>query len=649
MIAAAIADACSQQSTLYIGEHIPTEEEKIISQHTPAILGVVQPPSIPPFSQPRLPAAQPSQPVQEKQRSQPLRSSPGNPISLPGGLASLPSTPRPSGLSPTSLSGLEKTITPTNASPAPQPSVEDKGRQFAARPQISLHPSAPEQPASSSTPKSGSQSMSQTSKPSVPAPVTSPGSTTSRPLSLPSSRQPGSLPPSQIPDTPAIPVRPDPFSQPSRNPAPSQNRDAAVNPSYSAYPSMPPGTPASMPPASGSPSYAQQAANASEYRAPVQATPVQPVSSHSFVGRVQRLGKQSQGYLVMAVLAIILLIGGGIAGIGLLTPHDQNPTPAVTHKTVIGNVFFQSDGLGQNDQLQINMQKIAAPPVGKAYMVWQEDTNQQFHLLGTLPALQNGRANLTYPGDNNHTNLLSNTRSVFLTLEDQGSNPTQPAPKKAYRATFDNAALPYLKNILYQTPDVPGNQSVTAALLNTIGSLNDKATSINDSLSQDPGLVIRQASRIIDMVDGADYAAKSGDRPANIPNLVDAKIGLLSAPDKPGYIDLLDKQLDQLKKVSANDQERLKHIQNAKYALDDLRDWLQKIRTYDVKILKAADLHDQAIIGVALQLKQAAADSYTGHTIPPDTAPQPKPGSAGAYQAYTEAQYLAMLDFEASS
>jgi hypothetical protein len=62
--------------------------------------------------------------------------------------------------------------------------------------------------------------------------------------------------------------------------------------------------------------------------------------------------------------------------------------------------------------------------------------------------------------------------------------------------------------------------------------------------------------------------------------------------------------------------------------------------------VKAAALTDPAIIGVALQLKKAAADSYTGRTIPPNNGPQPILGSAGAYQAYIECQYMAALTLE---
>ena len=80
--------------------------------------------------------------------------------------------------------------------------------------------------------------------------------------------------------------------------------------------------------------------------------------------------------------------------------------------------------------------------------------------------------------------------------------------------------------------------------------------------------------------------------------------------------------------------------------MTDLKDWVQKMRTYDVQILNAANLADPAVVTAALQLKQLAQDSYTGRTIPPNEGPSAALGSAGAYQAYIECQYLAALDFQ---
>jgi hypothetical protein len=113
-----------------------------------------------------------------------------------------------------------------------------------------------------------------------------------------------------------------------------------------------------------------------------------------------------------------------------------------------------------------------------------------------------------------------------------------------------------------------------------------------------------------------------------------------------GYIDALSKQVGGLEHAVGNNSTQLTHIQHVKNAIRDLQDWLQKIRTYDVQLLKATRLSDPTSLGVALQLKQTAADAYTGRTIPPNGGPLPILGSAGAYQAYIECQYLATLDMK---
>lgn len=177
--------------------------------------------------------------------------------------------------------------------------------------------------------------------------------------------------------------------------------------------------------------------------------------------------------------------------------------------------------------------------------------------------------------------------------------------------------------------------------------MNDKAGSINDSLQAQPdlGLVRRQATRIIETIDGTQQAISSGDLPAQYHSLGHVSIGLLSSPNHKGYLDILAAQLDSFKQAAQGHPAQLAHEQNVENALTDLRDWLQQMRTDDVKILKAPVLTNPTLISVALQLKNIAVDSYIGRTIPPASAPQPILGSAGAYQAYIEAQYMAALDF----
>ncbi len=339
--------------------------------------------------------------------------------------------------------------------------------------------------------------------------------------------------------------------------------------------------------------------------------------------------------VIAALLMVLLLIGSAIGTDLLLNRGPGGPT---------GRVFFQDDALGHDDVLHLQMQHVPAPPQGKSYYAWLENASGHMQLLGQL-SIQNGTINFVYPGDARHSNLLAMAQGFVITEEDSGSQPSAPGGNPIFRAAFDTAALQSIKAILYATPGLPANQSVVVDIFDTIKSMNDKTGSIVDDLqgNHDYAQIRRQAVRVIEMVDGTAYARSSGDLPAQYPTFVNAKIGLLSSPGQVGYIDILNQQVNKVEQAAGNDATLLQHVHNVKNAIADLQSWMQKIRNYDVQLLKAADLNNPAIISVALQLKQAAADSYTGRTIPPNEGPQPVLGSAGAAQAYTECQYMATL------
>ncbi len=346
-------------------------------------------------------------------------------------------------------------------------------------------------------------------------------------------------------------------------------------------------------------------------------------------------------YIAFAALALLLIVIGSAIGANVLLQKNQRAAPI--HQVMSGHIFFQDDTFGHDDQVHIEMQNVPAPAGGQSYFAWLQTTNKRVVALGRLP-WQNGSISYTYPGNNQHSNLLPTAQGFSITSET--SNPQAPSGKKIYQANFDTAMLPYIKNILYITPGLPDRQSVVAELLETIKSMNDKADSIYDSLQirPDDPLVKRQATRIIELIDSTRYAVSNHDLPAAYQPLQHAQVGLLSSPTQQGYLDILATQLAKLKQTANGNQALLQRIQNVENAITNLQTWVQKIRTFDVQVLKAANLKDPGIIDVALQLKNTAADSYVGRTIPPNPAPLPTLGSAGAAQAYTEAQYLAMLD-----
>ncbi|WP_126549470.1 hypothetical protein [Dictyobacter kobayashii] len=294
------------------------------------------------------------------------------------------------------------------------------------------------------------------------------------------------------------------------------------------------------------------------------------------------------------------------------------------------------------------MQNIANPAQGKSYYAWLQTDKQAFIPLGELP-IHNKNIDFTYPGDNNHSNLIAYTQGIQITLETAGSTPKAPSNNIAYQANFAVTTLAEIKNILYATPDLPQKSSVVVNMFDAIKSMNDKATSVVDSIQQtkDYNLARRQSTRLIEIIDGTQYARESGDLPAALPPQLNSPIGLLSSPNQQGYLDILDKHLDNLKTAAGNNANLLQRIQNAKNGLQDLRGWLQQMRQNDVQLLKTNNLASNNNLSAALQLKQLAAYAYTGRTIPPDTAPKPTPGSAGALQTYVEVQYMAALDLQA--
>ncbi|GCF06608.1 serine/threonine protein kinase [Dictyobacter arantiisoli] len=357
-------------------------------------------------------------------------------------------------------------------------------------------------------------------------------------------------------------------------------------------------------------------------------------------------------YLVPLMVALIVLIILGTVSITKLLTGGQGNQGASTNltptSTAPGLVFFQDDALGHNDQLRITMNNIPDPQADQTYFAWlQTDTHQNIPLSNLQ--VNNKNINYTYSGDSKHSNLLSYTTGIIITTEATGTTPQNPSSKIVYQATMPTTLLPEIKNILYATPELGGKRTAVADMLDSVKSMNDKAGSIVDSLqgATDTGLVKRQATRIIEMIDDSKYARQSGQLPANLSSQINTPIGLLSAPDQKGYIDILSAHLTTLKTMAGNDSDLMRRITNVQNGLTDLKQWLQEIQRDDVQLLKATNLKDPAITNVALHLKQLVSDTYTGHIIPPDTSPKPILGSAGALQVYTEAQYMASLTLQA--
>lgn len=457
-----------------------------------------------------------------------------------------------------------------------------------------------------------------------------------------------------------------PQDQPLPQPLPSspeQQGPASFVPNSPAYPAQPQQY-------SGAPTYSAEATNTTQqsgrgyqyqqqqpsipgYGQQYQQQQNPPITNPTPPQALASTSISSTKKAVLGLIALVVILAA-IFGIAQLNKSGtSNPSQSSTQTTVAdnapGTVFFQDSPLGHNDQLRIAMNTIAPPPNGQDYYAWLQ-TNQQTTLLGKL-TVQDQQTLYSYAGNAQHSNLLATIQGVLITSENAGTSPQSPSKQIVYSGTFNGPVLKALRTVLYQTPDLPDNPAVASSMFETIKSLNDKTSSIVDSVQNtgDTGLATRQATRVIEMIDGTGYAMSSGHLPKGILSQSNLKFGLLSSPGQPGYIDIFDKHLDEIKALAGNNASLLARIQNTKNALTDLRTWTQEMEQYDTQLLATAQqnpagLRSQNMINVALQLKQDATYSYTGRTVPPDTSPTSKPGSGGAQQAYTEAQYMAALD-----
>jgi serine/threonine protein kinase len=363
-----------------------------------------------------------------------------------------------------------------------------------------------------------------------------------------------------------------------------------------------------------------------------------PPVSPALPKRKQSRTREFTIYAVLGILLLLVIVASSVIGNILLS-----------QKNVTGHVFFQDDAYGYADTIHIEMQGLGTLSQGQVYRAWLRTTTSHTLPLGTL-SQSDTSAMLFYGGDAQHTNLLSLAQSVFITQEASDASTSTPHGNTVYQGAFDTQALPYLKNILYKIPNFPGNGSIIVGLFETIKSLNDKAGSVVDSIqgTHDLALAKRQVIRILELIDGTQYARSSGDLPRGTQSYVNANVGLLSSPAQPGYIDTLSTQLDKLQAVIGNNAPQMQHIQSVRNAIGDLRTWIQQARACDVQLVQAQNLTTPTLIDAALRLKQLIADAYTGRTIAPNAGPTLSSGSAGAYQAYVESKYLATLDLHSA-
>ena len=189
--------------------------------------------------------------------------------------------------------------------------------------------------------------------------------------------------------------------------------------------------------------------------------------------RLARVGPLTVRWVVLAVVLIAILGSGAWA----IVTHRAG-APTVVSVAPVGQAFFMSSGQvsldgnqGANDEVQINLTGIPAPPTGKSYFGWLlpdlSKSEAPDILLGKLP-VSHGAIHLLYRGDSQHTNLLATTSRFLVTAEASNVTPQIPIPDLSawrYYAQLPQAPAPKLSENRVGTHPTVYSSTIIANLI----------------------------------------------------------------------------------------------------------------------------------------------------------------------------------------
>lgn len=351
------------------------------------------------------------------------------------------------------------------------------------------------------------------------------------------------------------------------------------------------------------------------------------------------LVRRSRLPAILLFLVAFALVSAAL-GSYLIFSHN-NPISALTAPTAVGRVAFlssnqvsESSNQGISDKVLVDLQNLTAPASGKKYYAWLIGDKQQSDLktiaLGALN-MRDGHAQLLYPGDSKHTNLLSITSRFLITEEDALMAPVSPSLQLAtwrYYGEFSqtpitvpnsskrSSYLDHLRHLLASDPtldsmELPGGLN-TWFYRNT-SKLLEWTTSMRDQWQEhkNTAYVKRQTVRVLSYLDGISFVQR--DLPPNTPQLVNtrlARLGLLDMDganqDPPCYLAHISHHLYGLLQVGNEAPASLRDdASKIVKALNNVKYWLEQVR-HDARIV--IKMSDE-------QLAQPAGLTYINNMI----------------------------------
>ncbi len=326
--------------------------------------------------------------------------------------------------------------------------------------------------------------------------------------------------------------------------------------------------------------------------------------------------------------------------------------PALTN-VVLGQITFESSNQlsesssqGINDEVLVNLNKVPQSALGKSYYAWllgdKSQSDLKTMLLGTLP-VANGHAQLLYPGDANHTNLLGMYSRFLVTEEDAGNTPLTPSPDYSTWRYYGEVAhtpinapdntqhfsyLDHLRHLLASDPtldelELPGG--LNTWLYRNVDEMQQWTGSMRDQWqeSKNVDLVRQQTLRTLTYLDGVSFVAL--DLPPNTVLNVNerlARIGLLDVEgptqDPPGYLSHVAKHLYGLLEANTVTPALRAQVAAIIAALDNVKTWLIRVHHDGLQLIHMSNkqLQQPGTLTLLNDMIFNAANAFTGHPDP---------------------------------
>src|SRR6266487_926731 len=402
-------------------------------------------------------------------------------------------------------------------------------------------------------------------------------------------------------------------------------------------------------------------------------------------------------WLLYSLIALLLiaLVGGSLAAYFLFFQRGGTTSGGVPAQgSIVGHAFYVSSGQladreqGIADQLQVDLQNVQTPPLGKSYYLWllaDKVTTHQPDLLGpppvhppillsnNLPVQQNGSVHYFYPGDAQHNNLLSATSRLLITLEVKGEPPTSPSTDRStwrYYAELPQAViaplpghppglrgLDHIRHLYYNE-----NNLLVLALYGGLDiwifrnteKILESSTSARDDFNgttSSYGSMHNLFTTILDYLDGTPnvHLDVSPGTPIKADPTI-AQIGLLMVDkihqgaernNPPGDLFHMDLHLTELNRAPDATPQMHTLSQEIVVALGNVQGWLQQARTDAKQLFNMTpdQLAQPAALDVLDDLVTQATYAYIGQFDPITNTVKP-----GVLQVHYEVLKLATFD-----